>query len=69
MAALKGVHPACVAMGMTRFASPEGLEHCLKFGADYFFDKSREFERVPEVLAALRPTKGGHASTKPNQNL
>jgi len=26
---------------------------CLDSGADYFFDKSTEFEKIPDVLAAL----------------
>jgi len=35
---------------LTNYPSPEYREACLKEGADYFFDKSHEFERVVEVV-------------------
>ncbi len=37
----------------TNYAFPQYRDRCLKLGADYFFDKSREFHRVSEVLKAL----------------
>jgi DNA-binding NarL/FixJ family response regulator len=37
----------------TNFAFPQYRERSLNLGADYFFDKSREFHRVREVLDAL----------------
>ena len=56
---IKRSHPSCVVMVLTNFATPEGRAHCLELGVDYFFDKSMEFERVPEVLAGLRTARGG----------
>ena len=51
---IKRTHPACVVLVLTSFAGEEFRRFCLQAGADYFFDKAREFERVPEVLATLR---------------
>lgn len=37
----------------TNYAFPQYRDRSLMLGADYFFDKSREFHRVREVLNAL----------------
>jgi DNA-binding NarL/FixJ family response regulator len=37
----------------TNYAFPQYKERSLLLGADYFFDKSREFQRVREVLSEL----------------
>src|SRR5262245_15889384 len=37
----------------TNYAFPQYRDRSLLFGADFFFDKSREFHRVREVLADL----------------
>ena len=37
----------------TNFAFPQYRERSMALGADYFFDKSREFHRVREVLAGM----------------
>ena len=49
----KGVHPNCVVIVLTSFSEAADRTRCLNLGADYFFDKTKEFERVPEVLASL----------------
>ena len=54
---VKQSHPSCVVIVLTNFAIPECREHCRQLGADHFFDKSTEFERVPEVLAKLRKAR------------
>jgi len=59
---IKQTRPDCVVMVLTNFAIPECKETCRGLGADYFFDKSMEFERVPEVLADLRLAKNLKAS-------
>lgn len=38
---------------LTNYPVPEYYAECLAMGADYFFDKSTEFERVGEVLEEL----------------
>ena len=37
----------------TNYAFPQYRDRSMLLGADYFFDKSREFHRVREVLVAL----------------
>ena len=37
----------------TNYAFPQYRERSMLLGADYFFDKAREFHRISEVLAAL----------------
>ncbi|MBI3415846.1 MAG: response regulator transcription factor [Verrucomicrobia bacterium] len=53
LAGIKLSRPDCVVIVLTNFTIPESRKRCLKLGADYFFDKSREFERVPEVIGKL----------------
>lgn len=53
LAEIKHLRPACVVIMLSSIAIPECREFCLRLGADHFFDKSWEFERVPEVLLAL----------------
>jgi len=47
---------------LTNYSFEQYRRKCLEAGADFFFDKSTEFEKVPEVLKALgqKPGKGGH---------
>lgn len=53
----KRARPACVVIVLTNFSTLETRDHCLKLGANYFFEKNREFERVPEVLGELQREK------------
>ncbi len=50
---IKQTHPACEVIVLTNFAIPESRERCRLLGADHFFEKSRDFERVPAVLAGV----------------
>ena len=45
----------------TNYAFPQYRERSLALGADFFFDKAREFHRVREVLHDL--AGGGSAAT------
>lgn len=45
----------------TNYAFPQYRDRSLALGADYFFDKAREFHRVREVLSVLA---GGSASAQ-----
>jgi DNA-binding NarL/FixJ family response regulator len=38
---------------LTNFAYPQYRKRCLQNGAEFFFDKSTEFEKVGEVLQGL----------------
>ncbi len=42
-----------VVMMLTNFAYPQYRTECERWGADYFFDKSQEFERVVETCRHL----------------
>ncbi len=48
---VKKEQPAPVVIMVTNF--PEYREKCLRAGADYFFDKSTEFHRIPLVVGSL----------------
>lgn len=38
---------------LTNFANPMYQTECNRLGADYFLDKSQEFEQVPDAVRAL----------------
>jgi len=40
---------------LTNYPYPQYRKKCLGLGADYFFDKSTEFEKVTELFKHLRP--------------
>lgn len=40
-----------VVIMLTNFPYPQYRRKCMEAGADFFFDKSREFEKVVEVLS------------------
>ena len=44
-------HPVVVML--TNYPYPQYRKKCMDLGADYFFDKSTEFEKVTEVLKRL----------------
>lgn len=56
-----------VVIVLTNYPFPQYRERCLRAGADYFFDKSIEFDQVVTVLLGLlrRNQEGapGHART------
>ena len=35
---------------LTSYPYPQYRQKCMELGADFFFDKSQDFEKVPEVL-------------------
>lgn len=51
---IKGHVSAPVVIMLTAFPYPQYRKRCLDAGADYFFDKTTEFDRVAEVLAQLK---------------
>ena len=50
---LKYHKPSIKTIMLTNYATPEFRQRCLSLGADYFFDKTCEFEKVKDVLQAL----------------
>jgi DNA-binding NarL/FixJ family response regulator len=57
LAQFKREHPACVVMMLTTYAFKEFRQRCAALGADHFFDKSTEFERVTEILSTFQPRR------------
>jgi DNA-binding NarL/FixJ family response regulator len=53
LGAAKEHRPAPVVVMLTAYAYPQYRKRCLEAGAEYFFDKSTEFERVADALREL----------------
>jgi DNA-binding NarL/FixJ family response regulator len=51
---------------LTNYPYPQYRKKCEELGADYFFDKVKEFERIPIVIEELAKNKRGY-STLANQ--
>ena len=51
---------------LTNYVYPEYRKRCMELGADFFFDKSADFDRIPGVLDRLAkglhdlPAEGGN---------
>ena len=50
---IKGDNPTLIVIMLTNYPYPQYRKRCRKAGADYFFDKATEFEKVTEVLKGL----------------
>ena len=52
---LKKLNPAPKVIMLTNYPHPENRKKCMDGGADYFFDKSNEFQKVVSVLMGMLP--------------
>jgi len=50
---LKRMDPDLKIIMLTNYAYPENRKKCMDSGADFFFDKSTEFQKVVTVLKGL----------------
>jgi CheY-like chemotaxis protein len=50
---IKRDHPVPIVLVLTNYPYPQYREKCMDAGADFFFDKSSEFEKIPEVFKEL----------------
>jgi DNA-binding NarL/FixJ family response regulator len=50
---IKKEHPDTVVIILTNYTYPQYRQRCMDEGADFFFDKSTEFNEVTEVLKRL----------------
>lgn len=50
---VKERHPAVTVVVLTNYATTENRRRCLAWGADYFFDKSRDVEKLVAVMQLL----------------
>lgn len=46
-------YPSIIVIMLTNYPFQPYRQKCEELGADYFFDKSEEFDRVPEVLSEI----------------
>ncbi|HEY2548643.1 MAG TPA: response regulator transcription factor [Candidatus Acidoferrum sp.] len=46
-------HPSVWVLICTNYPHPQYRQECVAAGADYFLDKSAEFEKIPEILRDL----------------
>ena len=51
--AIRPDHPGLYVLICTNYAYPQFREECLSAGANYFLDKSSEFEKIPDILREL----------------
>jgi two-component system, NarL family, response regulator DevR len=49
-----------VVIVLTNYPTPQYRKHCIKAGADYFLDKSAQFDQVVEILLALPRGRKGY---------
>ena len=50
---IRQTHPSVWVLICTNYPYPQYREECIAAGADYFLDKSAEFEKIPEILRDL----------------
>jgi DNA-binding NarL/FixJ family response regulator len=50
---IKKNHPLTIVIMVTNHSKDEYRNACLKLGAEYFIDKSAEFERIPLLLQEI----------------
>jgi DNA-binding NarL/FixJ family response regulator len=51
---IKTKHPGIIVIMFSSFSEPPFRNAAKKFGADYFFDKSTEFEQVPKLISEIQ---------------
>jgi len=51
---LRKEYPALKILMLTNVSVPQYKNTCLALGADYFFDKTNDFERIPETLKEIQ---------------
>jgi DNA-binding NarL/FixJ family response regulator len=59
LARVKRDLPALRGIMLTNFATPQHVKASADAGADYFLDKSSEFEKIVEILERLMPGAPG----------
>ena len=55
---IKSSQPSTIVMVLTNFPIEQFKNKCKELGADYFFSKSDEFEKVEEVFETLAGSNG-----------
>ena len=55
---LKAIRPDSTVIVLTNFVEAENRDMCYRNGADYFFDKSIEFEKAVAVIRGMQVHQG-----------
>lgn len=56
---IKQNEPAPMVIILTNYPYPGYRQKCLQAGADFFLDKSTEFDQIPELFERLKQDSGG----------
>lgn len=56
---LKKLYPDLVIMMLTNLSDDRYRLLCREYGADYYFDKSHDFDKIPDVLTMLIQQRSG----------
>lgn len=51
---LRRKYPHMKIIMLTNLSGPQYRSTCMAFGADYFFDKTNDFEKIPEALNEIQ---------------
>mgnify|MGYP001564747261 CR=1 FL=1 len=57
---VKKVLPAIKAIVLSNYATPQHMKASADAGAEYFLDKSADFERITEILEQMKSSTNGH---------
>jgi DNA-binding NarL/FixJ family response regulator len=52
--------PAIKAIVLSNYATPQHMKASADAGAEYFLDKSADFERITEILEHMKSSTNGH---------
>ncbi len=52
--------PAIKAIVLSNYATPQHMKASSDAGAEYFLDKSADFERITEILEQMKSSTNGH---------
>jgi DNA-binding NarL/FixJ family response regulator len=55
-------NPAPLVIVLTNYPFPQYRDRCMRAGADYFFDKSTQFDQVAQVLLRVARRRSGSES-------
>lgn len=50
LSVLRKIYPSKCLIMLSNLSSPHYVKKCNDLGADYFLDKSNEFDKIPEIL-------------------
>lgn len=64
---IKQESPSPLVIIFTNYPYPQYKKKCIELGADYFFDKSTEFEKVPDLLKQLQNKLSSNRTKRSNQ--